>query len=76
MRLLFREAPESAAATAQTLYAGLSAGLLMGLATLLSGRLYDAVGAQGYWAMAGIALAGGVLALLLLEPRASKATPR
>lgn len=76
MRLLFREAPESAAATAQTLYAGLSAGLLMGLATLLSGRLYDAVGAQGYWAMAGIALAGGALALLLLEPRASKATPR
>ena len=59
MRLLFRDTPESSAATAQTLYAGLSAGLLMGMATLLSGALYDAVGVKGYWAMAGIAVAGG-----------------
>jgi MFS transporter, PPP family, 3-phenylpropionic acid transporter len=76
MRLLFRDTPESSAATAQTLYAGLSSGLLMGLATLLSGALYDAVGAQAYWAMAGIAVAGGALALLLLEPGASEATHR
>jgi hypothetical protein len=41
----------------------------------LSGALYDAVGAQGYWAMAGIAVAGGALALMLLEPRAPRATP-
>lgn len=77
MRLLFREAPESAAATAQTLYAGLSAGVLMGLATLLSGALYDAVGARGYWAMAAVAAAGGALALLLLKPppRVTSATP-
>jgi PPP family 3-phenylpropionic acid transporter len=76
MRLLFRDTPETSAATAQTLYAGLSAGLLMGLATLMSGALYDAVGARGYWAMAAIALAGGALALRLLAPRASEATPR
>jgi MFS transporter, PPP family, 3-phenylpropionic acid transporter len=78
MRLIFREAPESAAATAQTLYSGLSAGLLMGLATLWSGALYDAVGARGYWAMAAIAAAGGALALLLITPapRVSQATPR
>jgi PPP family 3-phenylpropionic acid transporter len=78
MRLLFREAPEHSAATAQTLYSGLSAGLLMGLATLASGALYDAVGVRGYWAMAVIALAGGLLALQLLQPpsrkRASEAT--
>jgi PPP family 3-phenylpropionic acid transporter len=76
MRLLFRDTPETSAATAQTLYAGLSAGLLMGLSTLMSGALYDAVGARGYWAMAAIALAGGALALRLLAPRASEATPR
>lgn len=78
MRLLFRETPESAAATAQTLYAGTSSGVLMGIATLMSGALHDAVGAQGYWAMAAIAFAGGLLALQLLKPapRAPEATPR
>jgi PPP family 3-phenylpropionic acid transporter len=72
MRLLYREAPENAAAMAQTLYAALSAGLLMGAATLMSGRLYDWVGAQGYWAMAGLAGAGGVLALFLLVPHPAR----
>jgi MFS transporter, PPP family, 3-phenylpropionic acid transporter len=78
MRLIFRDTPESSAATAQTLYSGLSAGLLMGLATLGSGVLYDAVGARGYWAMALVALVGGLLALKLLEPpqRGATATPR
>lgn len=76
MRLIFREAPEASAATAQTLYAGMSAGLLMGLATLASGALYDAAGAKGYWAMAVLAGAGGLLALVLLNPapRAQEAT--
>jgi PPP family 3-phenylpropionic acid transporter len=55
---------------AQTLYAALSAGLLMGASTLLSGHLYDVAGARGYWAMAAIAAAGGMLALLLLKPDA------
>jgi PPP family 3-phenylpropionic acid transporter len=78
MRLIFREAPEAAAATAQTLYSGMSAGLLMGLATLGSGALYDAVGAKGYWAMALLAAGGGILALVLLTPapRTPVATPR
>lgn len=74
MRLIYREAPPAAAGIAQTVYSGLSAGLLMGLATLLSGFLYDAVGARGYWAMAGIALAGGALALLLLQPAPRRPT--
>ena len=78
MRLLYREAPEHSAAMAQTLYAALSAGLLMGGSTLLSGYLYDVSGARGYWAMAAIAAAGGALALLLLTPpsRTPAATPR
>lgn len=67
MRLLYRDAPETSAAMAQTLYAALSAGLLMGLATLGSGFLYEAVGARGYWAMAVLVAVGGALALLLLR---------
>jgi len=76
MRLLYRDTPEHSAAMAQTLYAGLSAGFLMGASSLLSGYLYDLAGARGYWAMAAIAAAGGLLALLLLPPRVSTATPR
>lgn len=78
MRLLYRDVPESSAAMAQTLYAALSAGLLMGGSTLLSGHLYEIGGAKGYWAMAAFALAGGALALLLLAPRqrAGAATSR
>ncbi len=68
MRLLFRETPEHAHAMGQTLYAVLTGGILMGACTLLSGMLYDLGGAQGYWAMAAIAAAGGLLALFLLNP--------
>ncbi|MGH6949239.1 MAG: MFS transporter, partial [Vitreimonas sp.] len=76
MRLLYRDAPESSAAMAQTLHAALSAGLLMGAATLLSGHLYDVAGAKGYWAMAAMAAAGGVLALPLLAPRPRRPADR
>lgn len=69
MRLLYREAPEHSAAMAQTLYGATSGGILMGASTLLSGYLYDLGGAVGYWAMAAMAGAGGLLALLLLPPK-------
>jgi PPP family 3-phenylpropionic acid transporter len=68
MRLLTRDAPENAAAMAQTLYSALSSGLLLGGASLISGILYDATGAHGYWAMSLMALAGGLIALGLLAP--------
>lgn len=68
MRLIYREAPPSAAAMAQTLYSAMSSGLLIGAATLLSGVLYDAGGAKGYWAMALLAAIGGALAFMLLKP--------
>lgn len=76
MRLIYREAPEESQAMAQTLYAALSGGILIGAATMLSGALSDQIGARGYWAMAVIAAAGGGLALLLLRPpvRVPKAT--
>lgn len=66
MRLIYREAPEMGAAVAQTLYASLSGGLLIGAAMVGSGFLYDLVGARGYWAMAAMAALGGVFALMLL----------
>jgi PPP family 3-phenylpropionic acid transporter len=65
MRLIYRETPDETAAMAQTLYAALSGGVLMGVSTLLSGVLYDQWGAGGYWAMAVMTLAGGLVALLL-----------
>lgn len=78
MRLLHRDAPEHSAAMAQTLYAVMSGGLMMGASTLLSGRLYDLGGAIGYWAMAAMAAAGGLLALRLIprKPRVPPATPQ
>ena len=60
--------PEQATA-AQTLSASLSGGLFIGLATLVSGPLFDAYEAAGYLAMSAIA-AAGLLGLLLLRPRA------
>jgi len=69
MRLIYRETPDNAAGMAQTLYSSLSSGLLLGMATLLSGWLYDWGGARGYWAMAALAGAGGLVALMLLGPR-------
>lgn len=62
LRLVLREAPEEVMGLAQTLYAALASGLLIGLATILSGFLYDAFGAGGYWAMAALAAFGVWLA--------------
>jgi len=56
-------APRRHASAAQSLNAGLSVGLVSGLATLASGPLYDHVGAYGYLAMSALAtfgLAGSV----------------
>lgn len=56
---------------AQTLGSMLSAGVLIGLATLASGPLYDAFGTRGYWAMAVMAACGGIGALMLRRTRAA-----
>jgi PPP family 3-phenylpropionic acid transporter len=50
---------------AQTLSSALSSGVLIGLATVVSGPLYDTYGATGYVAMALMAAAGGLAALRL-----------
>jgi PPP family 3-phenylpropionic acid transporter len=71
LQLIERLSPRSSASAAQTLASALSGGLLMGLATSLSGWLFDRVGAYGYLAMSGLALAGlaGALSLGALQRR-------
>ena len=64
--------PRDSQTAAQTLNSMLSAGVLMGLATLASGPLYDAFGAGGYLAMTGMA-AVSLLANLLLRPVLTRA---
>jgi len=63
MRIIHREAPEEVAGLAQTLYAALGGGLILGLATVSAGALYDAGGAAGYGVMAAMAVLGGILIL-------------
>lgn len=59
--------PPALAGTAQSLYASVTAGIAMGLATLLAGQLYGASGGLAYLAMAGLSLAGLVAGLVLLR---------
>jgi PPP family 3-phenylpropionic acid transporter len=58
LHLVHRLAPPESASAAQTLSASLSSGLFIGLATLASGRLFDAFGPLGYLAMTAMAAAG------------------
>lgn len=58
LQLIQRLAPPQSASAAQTISSALSGGLLIGLATLASGALFDAVGAYGYLAMAALAAFG------------------
>ncbi len=71
VHFIARHAPQGLAATAQGLYAALSGGLAMGLATLLAGRLYETFEAQAFLAMAVLSAAGLALALVLSRMRAA-----
>lgn len=65
VQLVERLSPPDSHTAGQMLGSMLSAGVLIGLATLASGPLFDRYGAGGYWAMAALAAAGGGFALLL-----------
>jgi len=65
VQIVERLCPPDSHTAAQTLSSALSAGVLIGLATLASGPLYDAFGSRAYLSMAGLALVGGVTGLLL-----------
>jgi PPP family 3-phenylpropionic acid transporter len=72
VQIVERLSPPDDHTAAQTLGSVLSAGLLIGLATAVSGPLYDAFGLKGYLAMAGLAASGG-LAGVVLQMRLRKA---
>lgn len=63
LQLIERTAPPRSASAAQTISSAFSGGLVIGLATLASGPLYDTVGARGYLAMTGLAAVGLLVAL-------------
>ncbi|MGD9617193.1 MAG: MFS transporter [Alphaproteobacteria bacterium] len=65
MYMLARSVPPAAAASAQSLYAALSAGLGSGLVMLAAGALYAAFGGQAYLFMALLSAAGLVGVWLL-----------
>lgn len=68
VELVERLSPPQHHTAAQTLASVLSAGVLIGLATLVSGPLYDEYGVGGYWAMTVLALLGAV-AIWRVAPR-------
>ena len=65
VQIVERLSPPQHQTAAQTLNSVLAAGVLIGVATMFSGPLYDAYGAYGYWAMSGLAVIGGLAALRL-----------
>lgn len=58
LQLIERNAPPHTASAAQTISSAFSGGLVIGLATLASGPLFDAFHERGYLAMSLLALAG------------------
>ncbi|HEX6858938.1 MAG TPA: MFS transporter [Caulobacteraceae bacterium] len=65
LQIIQRLAPPRAATAAQTISSALSGGILIGLATLASGKLYDLVHAKGYLLMTAMALVGLIGAVRL-----------
>jgi len=65
MYFILKAVPPRLAATAQSLYALSSAGLVMGLATFASGPLYAATGGHAYLLMTAMGCAAFIFALLL-----------
>lgn len=76
LQLIERNAPPHSASAAQTISSAVSGGLIIGLATLASGPLFDAAGARGYLGMSLLALLGliGAWRLTAAQRRAGAAT--
>lgn len=69
LQLIERLSTPRNASAAQALNSALSSGLLMGLATMASGPLFDRVGAHGYWLMTAMCALGMVGAFRLYGVR-------
>ena len=65
MHFLARAIPREHSATAQTLYAALGVGVIMGLAMILSGQIYGALAGAAFHAMAVMSMLGGIASLVL-----------
>jgi MFS transporter, PPP family, 3-phenylpropionic acid transporter len=76
MHFMARTVPSAAAASAQSLYAGASAGLGSGLVMLAAGQLYAAYGGRAYLFMALLSAAGIAGAALLARVSTQPAGPR
>lgn len=64
VQFVAQAAPPRVAATAQSLYAAMASGVMMGLMTISIGPLYESIGSHTYFAMAGagaLAFAGALL---------------
>ncbi len=64
-----RRVPPALSASAQGLYSAMVMGLALGLAMLLSGKLFALYGAGAYQAMAAMAVLGTVAAVVLINKR-------
>ncbi|MGE3170992.1 MAG: MFS transporter [Planctomycetota bacterium] len=69
LQFLRRRVAEELQASAQGLLGAATSGLGMVCGTRLAGEVYERSGAGAFWAMAGLALAGALLALWLRRPR-------
>ena len=76
MRLIADRIPQHLAATALTLYGTAGIGVATVLATLVSGPLYAAFGAHGFWAMAALCAAALPVASTLRERSGASFPPR
>ena len=57
--------PPNLSATAQSLLSAVVMGIAIGITTMVSGALYDAIGSQAYFPMTGMATVGLLLGLVL-----------
>jgi PPP family 3-phenylpropionic acid transporter len=76
MRLIADNIPPHLAATALALYGTAGIGVATVLATLVSGPLYAAFGAQGFWAMAVLCAAALPVAATLREASSAASSSR
>ena len=76
LELTQRLSPRIHASAAQSLNAGLSLGVMTGLATLISGPLYDHAGALGYLAMSASAALGLIGAVRLFRRLPRRVQPQ
>ena len=67
MSFISRHAPKDVAASAQSLYSSIANGLMMGIAILISGRLYDIDPSYAFFGMVILAATGGLIIFTLTK---------